>query len=108
MKYTNITPSFGAELEHGTQLSDFTDDDVSALKQLAAERGVVVARDQDMDMQTQAAFGRRLGTLMKTPVNKPGIPEELIVIHAGPKSKAVAGQGWHSDVSSEAITPGLS
>jgi taurine dioxygenase len=108
MEYNNITPSFGVELATGTQLADFTKDEVTALKQLAAERGIVVARDQKMDMKTQAEFGHRLGTLMNSPVNKPDIPEELIVIHAGPKSKAVAGQGWHSDVSSEAVPPGLS
>ena len=68
MKYTNITPSFGVELVSGTQLQDFTDDEVTALKQLAAERGIVVARDQEMDMKTQAEFGRRLGRLMNSPV----------------------------------------
>lgn len=108
MNHTDITPSFGAELCAGAQLAQFTDDEVTALKQLAAERGIVVAREQKMDMQTQAAFGHRLGSLMTSPVNKPGIPDELIVIHAGPKSRAVAGQGWHSDVSSEPVPPGLS
>jgi alpha-ketoglutarate-dependent taurine dioxygenase len=108
MEYSSINPSFGVELANGTQLVNFNDDDVTALKQLAAERGIVVARNQDMDMQAQAEFGHRLGTPMTTPVNNPGIPEELIVIKAGPKSKAVAGQQWHSDVSSEPVPPGLS
>ena len=108
MNYTNITPSFGVELNAGTQLAEFTDEEVSALKHLAAERGIVVVREQKMDMKGQAEFGHRLGALMNAPVNKTDIPEELIVIRAGPKSKAVAGQGWHTDVSSEAVTPGLS
>ncbi|HIG40364.1 MAG: TauD/TfdA family dioxygenase [bacterium] len=108
MEYSNITPTFGVELGEGTQLAQFSDAEVTELKQLAAEHGIVVARNQKMDMQAQAEFGHRLGTLMNSPVNKADIPEELIVIHAGPKSKAVAGQGWHSDVSSEAVTPGLS
>ena len=108
MEYTRISPLFGAELADGTQLADFSDGEVAALKQLAAERGVVVARNQNMDMHTQANFGHRLGTLMTSPVNKPGIPEELIVIHAGPKSRMAAGEGWHSDVSSELVPPGLS
>jgi len=108
MEYSSINPSFGVELANGTQLVNFNDDDVTALKQLAAERGIVVARNQDMDMQAQAEFGHRLGTPMTTPVNNPGIPEELIVIKAGPKSKAVAGQQWPSDVSSEPVPPGLS
>ena len=84
----------------GVQLTEFSDEDVGALKQLAAERGVVVVRDQDMDMQAQADFGYRLGELMPGPANEPGVPQELIVIKAGPNSEGVAGQGWHSDVSS--------
>ncbi len=108
MDYTPITPNFGAELIEGTQLVDFNDDDVVALKQLAAERGVVVARTQNMDVHSQAEFGRRLGPLMKSPVNEPDPPEELLVIRAGPDTKRAAGSGWHSDVSSEAVTPGLS
>lgn len=108
MKFTNITPTFGVELSSDYQLLHFSDDELVALKQLAAERGIVVARNQTMDMKTQAEFGHRLGSVMKTPVNKPDIPEELIVIHAGPKSKIAAGGRWHSDVSSEAVPPGLS
>ncbi len=108
MNYNPITPSFGAELISGTQLTQLTDDEVTSLKQLAAERGVVVARDQAMDMHQQVAFGHRLGNIMDAPPSKSDVPEGLILIQAGPKSKAVAGNGWHSDVSSEAIPPGLS
>lgn len=108
MNFTNITPTFGAELADGSQLTQFSDGQVAELKQLAAERGVVVVRDQAMDVHAQVEFGHRLGSLMDSPVNKPDIPKELIVIHTGPKSKGAAGEGWHSDVSSEAITPGLS
>jgi taurine dioxygenase len=108
MNFNSITPSFGVEIAGDPQLADFSDKEVAELKQLAAERGVVVVRNQFMDVHAQVEFGRRLGTLMNTPINKPDIPEELIVIHAGPKSKGAAGEGWHSDVSSEAVTPGLS
>jgi alpha-ketoglutarate-dependent taurine dioxygenase len=108
LKFSDITPSFGVELTEDYQLTHFSDNEITWLKQLAAERGVVVVRDQAMDAQSQAAFGRRLGNLFKSPVSKKDVPEELIPIFAGPKSKAVAGAGWHSDVSSEAITPGLS
>ena len=33
MEHTKLTPKFGAELAPATQLVDFTDDDVAALKQ---------------------------------------------------------------------------
>ena len=107
MKYTNITPSLGVELATGTQMADFTNDEVTALKQLAAEHRTVVVREQNMDMQGQAEFGHRLGPLMSCPSNKPDLPEELVIIRTGPKSRAVVGQGWHSDVSSEAVPPGV-
>ena len=108
MEFTNITPSFGAELTKGIQLSEFSEDDITSLKQLAAERGIVVVRDQKMDVFAQAEFGRRLGKIMDSPVKKPDMPEGVILIQAGPKSKNVAGNAWHSDVSSEAVPPGLS
>ena len=108
MDYRPITPRFGAELDVGIELTSMSDLDVGELRQLAAERGVIVCRDQAMDAEAQVAFGRRLGDLMTTTVNPPEIPSELIVIKAGPQSKSVAGSAWHSDVTSEAITPGLS
>ncbi|NKC01579.1 MAG: taurine dioxygenase [Pseudomonadales bacterium] len=108
MKYSDITPTFGAELAAGTQLTELSDDNVIALKQLAAERGIVVARDQNMDVHDQAAFGHRLGPIMDAPQKIPDVPDGLILIQAGPKSRAVAGQKWHSDVSSEPIPPGIS
>ena len=108
MQYRAITPKLGAELEPGTELTSFSDAKIEELKLLAAERGVVVARDQTMDIHAQVDFGRRLGALMETTVNPPEIPNELIIIKAGPKSKSAAGTAWHSDVTSEAVTPGLS
>jgi hypothetical protein len=38
VEYTNITPTFGVELPAGAQFVDFTNYEVTALKQLAAER----------------------------------------------------------------------
>ncbi|MEM7220998.1 MAG: TauD/TfdA family dioxygenase [Pseudomonadota bacterium] len=108
MQYSCITPRFGAELTGDSRLVDFSAADIDALKQLAAERGVVVAREQRMDAHAQVAFASRLGTLMASPHTRPEVPDGLILIEAGPQSKRVAGEGWHSDVSSEAIPPGLS
>ena len=46
LAYTPINTPFGAELEKGVRLLDFDDAQLEALQQLAAERGVVVVRDQ--------------------------------------------------------------
>lgn len=102
-----ISPRFGSELE-GINLADMTDAQVEAFQQLAAERGVMVVRDQQMTGEQQVEFARRLGELTKYPVKGPGALPELLVIHADENSKQVAGQGWHSDISSEVRPPGLS
>lgn len=107
LTYQQLTPAFGVELSD-TTLLDLTDDGLDQLQQLAAERGVVVARGQIMTPSQQVAFGRRLGELFTTPMNSDATPDELLVIKADEKSKRVAGQGWHSDVSSETVPPGLS
>ncbi len=107
LAHTPISPRFGCELVDANLLN-MSDDDVVALQQLAAERGVVVVRDQAMSMHDQAAFAKRLGPLTNYPVMKEGVPPELLVVHADEDSKHVAGEGWHSDISSEAKPPGLS
>ncbi len=106
--YENITPKLGIEFTDDPQLSKFTDSEVNHLNELAAEYGVVVARNQAMTMDQQAAFAHKLGTPLTTPINKNGVPDELIVIKANEHSKRVAGEGWHSDVSSNAQPPGRS
>ena len=108
LAYTPINTPFGAELEKGVRLLDFDDAQLEALQQLAAERGVVVVRDQAMTMDEQVAFAGRIGPLFTTPVNRGKVPPELIMIHADERSKFIAGSTWHSDVSSEETPPGLS
>ncbi len=108
LTYRPINTPFGAELEPGMTLLDFDDSEIEALQQLAAERGVVVVRDQVMTMEEQVAFAARIGPLFATPVNRGRVPPELIVIHADENSKFIGGSTWHSDVSSEEIPPGLS
>lgn len=102
-----ITPRLGAELV-GVRLLDMDDAEVAALQQLAGERGVVVVRDQVMTPAEQARFVHRLGTPTLYPVRDPAVPPELIVIHADERSRRVAGEGWHSDISSELTPPSLS
>ena len=107
-KHKNITPKFGVELLDDPQLTEFNESEVNYLNELAAEFGVVVARNQVMTMEQQAAFARKLGTPLTIPINKNDVPDELIVIKANEHSKRVAREGWHSDVSSNAQPPRLS
>jgi taurine dioxygenase len=108
LPFTSLSPRFGAELGPDIRLLDLDDNGIEALQQLAAERGVLVVRDQVMTPDEQVGFARRLGDLFETPMNRGKLPAELIVIHADENSKHVAGSQWHSDVSSEAVPPGLS
>ena len=106
LSYRAITPRLGAELI-GVNLLDMSDAEVAALQQIAAERGVVVVRDQVMTLAQQANFVHRLGIPTLYPVKDPAVPPELITIHADEKSKRVAGEGWHSDISSERNPPSI-
>ena len=108
LPFTPVSPKFGAELAPDIRLLDLDDNGIEAFQQLAAERGVLVVRDQVMTPDEQVCFARRLGELFETPMNRGRFPDELIVIHADEKSKYVAGSEWHSDVSSEEVPPGLS
>ena len=108
LDFTCLTPIFGAALSGDQQLVDFSDSEVGALIQLAAERGVLVLRDQHMTPQQQADFAHRLGTPLLSPANKGKLPDELLLIQANENSKSAAGTGWHSDVSSAIKPPGLS
>lgn len=105
--HTPITPRLGVEL-CDVELLEMTDDEVEALQQLAAERGVVVVRDQVMTMQQQADFAHRLGPLTTAPNRNPDVPPELLVIHADETTRRAAGETWHSDISSELHPPALS
>ena len=108
LAHQNITPGLGAELAPEIQLTSLSDGQIDTLQQLASERGIVVARGQVMSLEEQAAFAHRLGEPLTRPTNPPDIPPELIRIMADENSKHAAGEGWHSDVSSESEPPGLS
>lgn len=107
LSYHPISPKFGAELTDIVLLG-LHDDEVESLQQLAAERGVVVVRDQTMTVHQQAEFAHRLGPLTTYPVRNEDVPSELLVIHADENSKNVAGSKWHTDISSEERPPSLS
>ncbi len=107
LAFDPINPRFGAELTDASLL-DMTDDDVEALQQLAAERGVVVVRDQVMSLQQQADFAHRLGPLTQHQTGDSDLPPELLLVQTDETSKRAVGGAWHSDISSEATPPALS
>ena len=68
---------------------------------------VIFFRDQKMTIDQHKDFGRRFGPLHVHPNAPIEIPEhpEILVIKADEKSKHVAGEEWHSDVSCDVEPP---
>ena len=115
---THLTPTIGTQVR-GVQLTSLSDAGKAQLAHLVATRKVVAFRDQDFaDLPIKDAldYGRFFGRLHIHPTAgiAKGYPETLIV-HRGAGDDSVdryfAGRtstvSWHSDVSYEAQTPGL-
>jgi taurine dioxygenase len=94
-----LTPTIGAEIL-GVDLEHLSDGQFEAVRDALARHQVIFFRDQDISIEAHKAFGARFGTLDIHP-NDPGLDghPEVMIIHADEKSKRVAGEMWHSDVS---------
>jgi taurine dioxygenase len=102
-----LTPNVGAEIR-GVDLSRPLDErtfkDVHAA---LVDNGVIFFRDQHLTPTQQKDFGRLFGELHVHPA-APSLLEghpEILVIHADEKSRHVAGENWHSDVSCDPEPP---
>ncbi|KXS11270.1 tfdA family taurine dioxygenase [Gonapodya prolifera JEL478] len=104
-KVIHLTPTIGTEL-HGLQLNKLTDQQKDELALLAAERGVVFFRDQDISVKEQLDLGRYYGPLHFHPTT--GAPKdhpEVHVVYADKNSGDLFASNhtrqwpWHTDVS---------
>jgi taurine dioxygenase len=102
-----VTPHCGAEVR-GVDLSRPLDaDTAAALERALAENCVLFFRDQTMTPEQHKALGRSFGELHLHPA-WPRLVEghpEIMEIYADDKSKRVAGEDWHSDVSCDPEPP---
>ena len=102
-----LEPTIGAEI-HGVDLSQPLSDDLLAqIKAALWEHQVIFFRDQHLSPEQHIAFGRLFGNLHVHPLgyeNEASHPE-LLRIHADEKSKYVAGEELHSDVTCEPEPP---
>ncbi|KAA1477176.1 alpha-ketoglutarate-dependent sulfonate dioxygenase [Dentipellis sp. KUC8613] len=111
-KVVTLTPAIGTEI-HGLDLRQLTDAQKDQLALLAAERGVVFFRDQEINIYEQLDLARHWGPLHKhatTPVpREPGLEEVHVVYNDAsrrPDPSAFSKlELWHSDVSYEAQPP---
>ncbi len=102
-----VTPVIGAEIL-GVDLSKpLGNQTFQEIHDAWMENQVIFFRDQEITHDQHKDFGRRFGELHWHPAVRPQIADhpEILVIHADEKSKRVAGEDWHSDVSCDAEPP---
>jgi len=100
-----LTPTIGAEIS-GVDLGNLDDATWAEIEAAFAKHLVVFFRDQHLDPEQQKSLGARLGPLHVHPAapHLDGHPE-VMLIHADERSKVVAGNGWHTDVSCDEQPP---
>ena len=103
----DLNKNIGTE-PRGVKLLSLSDDEIAEVKQLLAERGVLVFRDQSMSLAQQIELGRRFGKLHVHPAFAHKEHPEALRIHADADSSYAAGEAWHSDVSCDLEPPGIS
>jgi taurine dioxygenase len=89
-------------------LTDLDGGSVSEIVKLAAERCVLVFRDQHVTLDEQIAFGAQLGPLHVHPLYRDSAHPEALRVHTDANSSYVPGQSWHTDVSCDEQPPALS
>ena len=107
MEIRKLTPHIGAEVLGVDLAQPLSEDTFKTVHDALIENCVIFFRDQQLTVEQHKAFGRRFGELAIHPA-APGLVEghpEILVIHADEKSKRVAGENWHSDVSCDAEPP---
>lgn len=102
-----LTPTIGAEI-FGVDLGgEISNQQYDALHEALMRHLVIFFRDQKMTPEQHKGFGRRFGALHLHPAS-PNLLEghpEILLIQANEKSKRVAGEVWHSDVSCDPEPP---
>ena len=101
------TPNIGAEI-HGVDLSKpLGNQQFQEIHDALMENLVIFLRDQKIDLDQHADFGRKFGKLHIHPAIESPIEghPEVLVIKADATSKRVAGEVWHSDVSCDPEPP---
>jgi len=103
---TKLGPAIGAEIGEIDLSRPLEADTVADLRQALLDNLVLFFHDQELEIAEHKEFGRYFGDLHIHPrAPSPEGHPELLVIHADEKSKRVAGQGWHTDVSCDREPP---
>ena len=101
------TPGIGAEI-FGVDLSrPLGNRQFQEVHDALIDRLVIFFRDQKLSIEQQMDFGRRFGRLHMHPASPDLVPDhpEVLLIKADEKSRYIAGEDWHSDVSCDPQPP---
>jgi taurine dioxygenase len=103
----NATPSIGAEILGADLSKPLGSQQFQEVHDALMDRLVIFFRDQNLSPERHKEFGRRFGKLHVHPAALTELPDhpEIFVIKADEKSKRIAGEEWHSDVSCDAEPP---
>jgi taurine dioxygenase len=102
-----LTPTIGAEI-FGVDLGKpLGNQQFQEVHDALMDNLVIFFRDQKMSIEQHKEFGRRFGPLHTHPNAPIAFPDhpEILVIKADEKSKRVAGEEWHTDVSCDTEPP---
>ena len=107
LEIKTLTPHIGAEIR-GLDLSvPLSENQEAELRRALRDWMVLVFPDQDLGPEEHKAFGRRFGPLhihpqlRKAKMSHP----EILPVHTNADSPFTAGDGWHSDVTCDALPP---
>jgi taurine dioxygenase len=107
IEVSRTTPHCGATIRGADLSQDLPEATFTAIHQALIDHGVIFFRDQTITPEQHTAFARRFGALHihpAYPMLLDGHPE-IMVIFADDKSKRIAGEDWHSDVSCDPEPP---
>ena len=102
-----LTPALGAEIFGVDLSSELSRAQVEAIRHALIAHQVIFFRDQQLSHEQHIRFGKHFGSLHVHPLKQGNHPDhpELLRIHADETSRRVAGESWHTDVSSEEEPP---
>ena len=101
-----LTPHIGAEVSGVDLAQPLSNEQFSEVYQAWLDWKVLVFRNQDLSHDQHKSFARRFGTLHVHPMQHSyGGDPEILTVKTTAKSKYTAGNGWHTDVTCDAIPP---
>jgi len=101
-----LTPAIGAEISGVDLRAPLTPTTRDEIHQALLDHHVIFFRDQDLDHEQLMALGRQFGTLTIGKLWSPvGGHPEVVNIFADAKTKYVAGEMWHSDMTCTPVPP---